>query len=30
MCAVWLLFSKEIWDQASEDPAQMADLTHVS
>lgn len=29
MCAVFL-FSKEIWDQASEDPILMADLAHVS
>lgn len=30
MCAVCFLFSKEIWDQASEDPILMADLAHVS
>lgn len=30
MCADCFLFSKEIWDQASQDPTQMADLAHVS
>lgn len=29
MCATFP-FSKEIWDQASQDPTQMADLAHVS
>lgn len=30
MCAVCFLFSKEIWNQASQDPARMADLADVS